>query len=293
MQGVIDMQDGLGGVVIKQNNESEVVRSANKYAKVINNVVGGIPQAKIIAIHGRQATTGAVNDKNVHFFRNGDYLFAHNGIVSAYSGYNATEAQDEEKDWILLGDEEKLAEPTEKKTDEEALQTMYDYLNECKSCFPYTARYCEDHKETSLEYEDLKLKYPKWTPTTKWNFTAVKKGACDSLKFLKSLPATNMQAGQLKTAMEDKKFFGVGLLLDTRQNKGFLFGTREISIQTDFTNYLFFYSYVPESTIKQYKEICGFRFGIDGDDEIPVYELGSGIYEFSFADQFKLEKFLS
>jgi len=78
---------GISALIVDKDNNISVKKELNEYGKVFVWVQNRIKNAKIVAIHSRQATDGEIDEANLHFFEIDDYFFAHNGIVGEYSDY--------------------------------------------------------------------------------------------------------------------------------------------------------------------------------------------------------------
>lgn len=83
-----DQPHGISALIVNKNNKIEVKKELSEYKKVFNWVYRKIKNAKIVAIHTRQATDGGIDEDNLHFFKIGEYFFAHNGIIGNYSNYS-------------------------------------------------------------------------------------------------------------------------------------------------------------------------------------------------------------
>ena len=80
-----DQPHGISALIVDKWNNISVKKELNEYGKVFIWVRNRIRNAKIVAIHTRQATDGEIDEANLHFFNVKDYFFAHNGIVGKYS----------------------------------------------------------------------------------------------------------------------------------------------------------------------------------------------------------------
>lgn len=92
-------RDGAGIVGLSlTDNRLEINRKLKlkdiKVEKILANF-------EIVNIHLRNATSGKVNESNVHFWRKGNWLFCHNGVLSDYEKL-ATEKDKEASDSLIL-----------------------------------------------------------------------------------------------------------------------------------------------------------------------------------------------
>lgn len=78
-----DMPDGLGAMLVSQENKYLIDRTLEQegYEAVFKRVSAEIASSKIVAIHGRQSTSGTTSLLNVHFFERKGFAFAHNGVL--------------------------------------------------------------------------------------------------------------------------------------------------------------------------------------------------------------------
>jgi predicted glutamine amidotransferase len=73
--------DGIAGIRIRKDDKVSTIKRLENYNPVFDDIYRHIAESKIISIHTRQATSGAVDLENTHYFRVNEYFFAHNGIV--------------------------------------------------------------------------------------------------------------------------------------------------------------------------------------------------------------------
>lgn len=309
---VSSMPDGLGGVAIAKNNSVKVERSLEDYAKVSETLFKNAKTAKIIALHGRQSTSGDTELGNVHFFKHKKYLFAHNGIVSSVKERTHSNFKfDTQKNTDIIhayGSDPYTWGEYEAEADE--ILTLKDIFQNCYECPVHEGEVCLGH-ETLLVRLNILLErhaYPTDIPIAEKSLTPIKevKGftkktekeeskkfeACDSLKFLQGLPHKRLTTQILANQIDKRSFTGVGLLLNPTAHKGFIFGTRAIQIQTDRENYLFMYSYEPTTEFYTNYSMCGLRLAMKNPDKtIPALDLAEGVYEFDYSKRFTIGKY--
>lgn len=75
--------DGIGVVGFDSNKKHWTTkRELNIDKSTIKKV---FQDSNVINIHLRSSTAGKINKTNVHFWENGDWMFAHNGVITEYS----------------------------------------------------------------------------------------------------------------------------------------------------------------------------------------------------------------
>ncbi|MCH7560941.1 MAG: class II glutamine amidotransferase [Thaumarchaeota archaeon] len=295
------MKDGLGGFTLDYDHKLTIARKVDKYNEVIQRLFGvqKIQQSFMVGLHGRQATTGQITHKNVHFFQHGDYIFAHNGIVSSFTtflhgaNHNDTiwkngrivEKTETEKE------KEKEAEEAKVKAEEMELNEwteLQTVLFDCPQCDSVKSAWCKNHEGMGYRFEilDELNTYPYKEgiesepdrladdpPVTGYLTTSKELEVCDSLRFLRCLPQHNITLKRLAKAVDIKNFAGVGFLYDTVNKRGIIFGSRSIEVQTDMKNYMFLYSYTPEKNMKEYQNYMGLSFVEEQEETMNTIKL--------------------
>lgn len=285
---VAELPHGLAGTVIEKDNKITVSRELDNYSKVYSEIADKLVTSKLIGLHGRQSTSGDISKTNVHFFKSGDLLMAHNGIIVGEK-IKATSRWDfpKKEEWenMTKKQQKKISKKANREVDlymeqREEIEETEDTILRCTECT--TSWTCGRHMTVGLRMERLKKAHTSYEVTEY-------PSECDSLQFLKSLPKKVLNVRVLSDHMKDRQFRGVGIIIDTKREKGFLFGTRAIEIQTDFKNYLFFYSYKPVKEIEYSKSLLGFNIPTGEDSaEIPTEELKEGVYEFSYKEKIQV-----
>ncbi len=104
----------------------------------------------------------------------------------------------------------------------------------------------------------------------------------DSYQFLEYLVGKHetIDKEAIEKAIESKTFSGIGTIIDLKNGKLFVFGTRTIKVHTDFKNYLILYSYDPKSVISEYSNNQFLGFPIEDIDEFEyeIREIPKGVY---------------
>lgn len=77
--------NGIGALVIDQNDKCHIFRELKDYQKVFDQVDKLLPTAKLVSLHSRISTGGNVDINNVHFFERNNHVLAHNGWITGYS----------------------------------------------------------------------------------------------------------------------------------------------------------------------------------------------------------------
>lgn len=109
-----------------------------------------------------------------------------------------------------------------------------------------------------------------------------KSDMCDSYQFLKNIkkPITK---SIIESEAFEKGFTGVGVIVDKRRKRIFIFSTRKIQVHTDFENYIFLYSFQPKDKIKEYKSFLGLPlYEKDNEEVLTSYEIDEGVYEMRY-----------
>lgn len=83
-----NMKDGLAATIITFDNKIHIFRDYFDYDEVYERVDALLPEARFISLHSRLGTSGIKGIGNVHFFKSGDYIMAHNGFVPGMGTYN-------------------------------------------------------------------------------------------------------------------------------------------------------------------------------------------------------------
>lgn len=236
-----DQPHGIAGLRISKKNQINVAKRLDNYNPVFADIYKNLKDTKIVGIHTRQATSGLINLRNTHFFQVGDYLFAHNGIVSDYHmGYQGKQF--------------------------------------------YFSSACDEpnYKETNI----LELEEGNLTEAIEKN----QEDLCDSHKFLLNIPKP-ITKKILREEIEERGFSGVGIIVDKRNRKIFTIATRELKCHTDFRNYLFIYSYNPESRLREYKKFIGFNvFNKENEEKLELFGIPAGVYELSYNPKVGIKK---
>jgi predicted glutamine amidotransferase len=77
-------KDGVGVVAFSFANSTKTFFKRKKEIKE-KELFEILRSCDIVNVHLRQATTGKIDEDNVHFWRYSDWFFAHNGIVSEFA----------------------------------------------------------------------------------------------------------------------------------------------------------------------------------------------------------------
>lgn len=243
-----DQPHGISALIVDKNDNISVKRELNDYEKLFVWVYSRIKNAKIIAIHSRQATDGEIDKKNLHFFEIKNYLLAHNGIVGGYS----------------------------------------KFFTGCgrQGFFPMNEKYAEDVKyaEEIIEENVLrKTEAEQVNDFLKKEEETDDKGMSDSYKFLENIPKP-ITDSNLREEIEKTKFVGIGVLFGRKEKRMTVFSTRETKCHTDFKNYIILYSYNPTNVLVKYQNVLGFEIiSKDNNERLKPLTVNAGIYEIDFS----------
>src|SRR3990167_505969 len=207
-------KNGCAALVVGFDNKIKVFRSLHDYDEVYRNVFEHIANSKLVSIHTRTATSGGVNEKNVHFFGSEGYYFAHNGFVRKYhSG-------------VSLGFGRTLW-----KSDEPSTFLDTDG-SDCRGCWSSKAGVCKKHKREG--------------------FAESKKDsdeACDSLQFLINMPKP-VTPVKINKEIADKDFTGLGFLIGEKKQDAYLLIKKDTRVQTDKETFAIYTSFTPNHKVE-------------------------------------------
>lgn len=261
-QELIQEKDGIGALVIDFDKKLHVFRELDDYSKVFQEVYKLLPNAHLVSIHSRTGTSGKRDIENVHFFKNEQNYFAHNGFVqefhsSSYFSFERSFFQ------------EKTHNPYSLYSDERIISND----NDCTGCFTSKRGICKKHERMVATLEDKKE-----TPI----FTVSKDDFCDSFQFLKNLPHT-INETILEEEAQKRKFEGMGILYNENTKKVYLIAKKDIKLQTNKKDFGIFYSYSPkkEATILDSEKIYGIPIIKTTKIKVglPIKTVFQGIYE--------------
>lgn len=247
---------GISALIVDRENNISVKRELVNYGNVFMWVYRNLRSAKIVAIHTRQSTGGTIDENNIHFFNVGNYYFAHNGIVGKYSrlanyaGYGFKQ------------------------------NTIFDPRNKSFKVFDSEMEMVENDivSENPIEVESVLEAEEKIIAKEK------KQEMCDSYKFLLNIPKP-ITKSILATEIDKTNFYGKGVIFDKNQKRMIVFSTMEMKVHTDFKNYMILYSYDPENTLLNFKNVLGFKiFTNEKEEKQKAYNMPSGIVELAFKD---------
>ncbi len=217
-------RNGAAGVVVTFDKKVHIFREFTDYDAVYENVAMLLPQAKMVSVHTRISTGGTLGMTNVHYFRDGDYIMAHNGMISGCYAYHKPQSQ--------LG-----------------FDSNDDF---CKGCFQSKEGLCKTHKK---ELGAI-LSQDAYVPPKEED------GApCDTLTFLRELqkPVTT---GGLRTFAEEKDFQGMGVIMNIKTLEVFMIVKKSVVMLTNEKDYAAFFSFSPTMKLETENTAWKTAFGI-------------------------------
>jgi len=130
---------GISALIVGKDNKVQVKKEMNDYSKIFKWVYSKMKSSKVLSIHTRQATSGDIDKKNLHFFKVDEYYLAHNGIVSGYESFEKKKWKSATKDLYYKDYHQKynkeyliIDEDDEKGTDKQELCDSYKFLLDIK-----------------------------------------------------------------------------------------------------------------------------------------------------------------
>jgi len=249
--------DGCSGLVIGHDDKSYIEKRLVAYSEVYDFVTANLEACKMFGIHTRTKSTGGKTIENCHFYKYKNRIFAHNGIVSEYSGYSKWK---DEKGTLFNKD---------KTSDfEDGYWMNGDYF---------------DKDGNIVDEKTFESKETKETKVVVKNKIEVNNDKTDSRLFLENMPK-EITKQSLYDYAKEKSFTGVAILLEEDKKKAWLIATRDIEVHTDFENFIMFYSYIPEDKIKNVKKFKSFELLSDDDEkELTRYSMSKGIHEIDYS----------
>jgi len=254
--------DGCSGMAIGLDDKTYIEKRLTAYNEVYDFVIDNLDAVKLFGIHTRTKSTGAKTLENCHFYEFKNRIFAHNGIVSEFSGWNKKNGSFNFKN---NNDDVKDFE------DGYWMNGEY-YTKDGKLVKENEAK--ESKKDKKESKEIVKVENTEKIENT---------DKTDSLLFLENMPKEISRQSLSKYSI-DKGFSGVAVLIEKDKKKAWLLAGRDVDVHTDFENYIMFYSYSPEDKIKNTKKFMGFDLLCDDDEkELTRYTLEKGIYEIDYS----------
>ena len=251
--------DGIGALIVDKNNNIQVRRhlQVDEYGQVYRWVQDNASKAKIVAIHTRQATDGGVNERNIHFYKIGNYYMAHNGIIGEYSGYNYKWRN--QKNLVFKNDYP--AGKTFRIVEGDEGMEAQEFSDDPMVIEQGLEKEAQEIKEMEMQDERMS----------------------DSYQFLRNIPKPITKAILAEEA-DKKHFMGVGVIFNEMTKKMFVISTREMKAHTDLKNMMFSYSYEPENVLHSYQNVFGFKVMTgEKEERLKTKIVPAGIYEIDFA----------
>jgi hypothetical protein len=301
--------DGMSALVVTKSGEKRVIRSFDNYNDVFNGVYKDLDNIAFIIMHSRTGTSGAKDMENVHLFREGDWLFAHNGFVSGYNSVGAFSVNQYARNKIdtkINGvNVEQVIEDIRKRNQNKKTERWFEEVDKlqhvvdtCPYCSEQPDGFCIRHQGvyqnlTSLNYKideiiDKEMQQKQNSGAVQRLYPLVDKEnpetlLCDSLRFLKHIKKPLTRA-IIDKEMEEKRFSGMGIFYNMTTGKVFMIVDKPCKCITDSKTFATYFSYEPETriTLSKTKSI----FGVDvsyGEKDIEinmeVRDIIHGIYE--------------
>ncbi len=305
------MNDGIGAITADNKNKVEVFRSLSDYDTIFNKTLSSIANKKFVGIHARKSTSGLVNENNVHFFGDKNYLMAHNGVVSDFLGstyfnqYGGYGGQNKELGFMPTKSNTAHINGTKSiQIGTNDIEEMTDKIKRgCSTCRAYQDKdeLCLMHdeklvnalleREANEEDNIINPSVNSKKEKRKNKKNKKKKGRSslnednrysDTIKFFNAMkkPITEKSIAE---DMDRYGFSGVATIYDIRKNIVYLFSTREIACLTDKRSFLIAFSYAPSSTKRELSNFLGMSFYDKVRLEISGmrYEIKKGVHKFN------------
>jgi len=252
--------DGCAGMAIGLDDKSYIEKRLTAYNEVYDFIIDNLDAVKMFGIHTRTKSTGSKTLENCHFYEFKNRIFAHNGIVSEFSGWNKKNGSFDFK----------------KNTDdvrdfEDGYWMNGEYYNKDGKMVKENEIDTKESKEDKKSKEIVKIEKEDNSDKT------------DSRLFLENMPKEITRNSLTKYSFE-KGFSGVAVLIEKDKKKAWLLAGRDVDVHTDFESFIMFYSYSPEDKIKNTKKFMGFDLVCDDDEkELTRYTMEKGIYEIDYS----------
>ncbi len=277
--------DGIGGMSVMKDGSVNIYRDMDDYDLIIGNVLRDVAESRLVVLHSRTSTGGEHSLLNVHLFRHGNWVFAHNGFVSAYSRWGAYQGYDRQVStqppmgFNTYHKVDKYDSIAMNEIERKQLERQFDALNykltNCRKCISSKSGCCQKHKNllkkidniseklwgiSGVEYatEDGDIEYGDMQTSlslvnkdgTKSQIQEIENKLCDSFQFLNSLP-DKLTKEKLESKVEEDGFSGMGFLFNTKTLEGFVIVKKTCYALTDIENtYSLFCSFDPATTFK-------------------------------------------
>lgn len=279
-----DQRDGISILTLGFDDKIKVIRQLNDYDGAIKELSKHLNGSKLVAVHTRQATTGAVTVENTHLFDIKGYYFAHNGFVMKYHSpkYGFASYNPYGRTNSLWND------------DEETLLDKIGDVEDCEGCFTSKAGICKRHKraeeleiiaEARRVEAEQKAEHKEKKQEKKHKNIAYDKS--DSYQFLQGLLEKVPTIENIEKEIKKTDFSGAGFLLGEKNLDGYFIAHKETYSQSDRKSFALFYSYEPrvEFVQKRYEEEKLFGVSIQNESEVklelnlPVHKVAKGTYK--------------
>lgn len=262
-------QDGISVAILKNNGELFCERRLTDYEPVFEKVDDLLSEARILAIHTRSGTSGEKDLANVHFFRENDYLFAHNGYVSAFHTPKYPNR--------LLSINEFGYRYEPHLTDEEASGLIIN----CRGCQTSHRGFCKKHKRIAQDLDGYDYGRDIVIEEKEINkVPVINDKMCDSWHFLNKLPK-QFDKEKLNEYIKEVGFSGFGIIINAKTNEFTLIIRKDCKfIKTN--NFALITSFEPENEFRtiSVQEAFGIKYIKEEDEEIeyPTYDIIQEIY---------------
>jgi hypothetical protein len=234
--GLYNEKDGISAMIINYKNKISLHRKfeLESYEDILSEVDNKLNDAKFIILHSRTGTSGIKDIRNVHLWKIGDWIFAHNGFVGEYNDSKS----------FFAGYTRHPITPLDSR-----INNLERIIENCKDCF-YSNKICSKHIKIHNLIQELKA-------DEKEN---KKNDMCDSFQFLKNIkkPLTKYL---IEKEMEKTSFSGAGIFFNEKTFEYFVLVDKRCYLMSDEKTFSIFTSFEPQTlgTIKKYRNI----FGID------------------------------
>lgn len=292
-------KDGYGCLIVQQDNTVKTFRSLTKYDAIYGHARKALSEAKIVAMHTRTASSGNVDEENVHFFRNKDIFFAHNGVVSEYIALKKSFPPFTPK----ASFQDKRVERWQSN-----IENIEDVMFKCKEC--YEAAACEQHTEqykllvnlrgkvieASYADDDFGSRFSSYAlPGCSSNVAAKQKETkiittantedekCDSRRFMEALPK-KLSVPILEDLIKESRFWGMGFIVDAAKKKYYIMAHKaNQEVITDHNSFLLMSSYkMSRKLTYTYNSFVGIKLEKEVNIDLSPFDVPDYTYEGSF-----------
>ena len=220
-------KDGIGVLIVGERGGVSIHRKldSERYDEVLEKVMDKVENCKMVSIHTRMATHGAVDLSNVHFFEHKGWVMAHNGtVLRGRSNYEVAGEGDSNSYWESMAD--------------------------CIGCSTAKKGYCKKHEYPDGDYFSGESCGYQLRGDT---------GKSDTRQFLIGLKKPE-NCKYLAERVDDEGLWGMALLFNKKTKESRVIVQKECYSMAEGDRWAMFTSFDPEVEIK--RSIITDNFGL-------------------------------